>query len=279
MLRAPSPPRFPLLAEPILAETRPRLVHCRHWVLDDAWRIADRVVPQPILWYVVAGSAHVKVNGRDHHAGAGSVLLFPPGAVLAAQPGAKGSPTLYSVNFHAWVLGDQELVVLANLPVAPPLADAERLLPLVRRLHDGPKTHPLTHPLVASACLSEMLALLLDASPRPDGPSPANRHVWAAISYIQAHLSEPLSVAAVAHAIGVSPSHLRNLFNEHLGLSPVSYLHWARFVKACNLLADPQNRVLDVALSLGFKDPNYFSRWFAGRAGLAPSIYRQRFVL
>lgn len=278
-LRPPARPQLSLVSEAMLAELRPRLVDCRRYTLEPSWRLQDRVIPRPVLWYVTAGGARCVVDGQSLDLAPTEALMLRPGTVLSARPSPTGPPVLISVNFHARVLGDQELIVLANLPPKPSLPDTDQLGRLVERLCSAAAERSPTFPLVALACLAEILALLLQTFVPPGDRVAPNRHILAAIQYIHSHLTEPPTVDAVAGAVGVSPSHLRNLFHAHFGLSPLAYVQSARFAAACNLLADPAHRVADVAYTLGFKDANYFTRWFARRVGAAPSIYRQRFVL
>lgn len=54
--------------------------------------------------------------------------------------------------------------------------------------------------------------------------------------------------------------------------------HQAIFERAKKLLSNPDNRVLDIAMSLGFEDGSNFARAFRNLSGMSPSKYR-RFLM
>ncbi len=77
---------------------------------------------------------------------------------------------------------------------------------------------------------------------------------------------------------GYSPNYLRSCFTKAEGLPPHSYLLEKRLEYAERLLRDdgPDVRVGSVAQKCGFSDPQYFSRIFKKRKGVAPSALIQR---
>lgn len=60
------------------------------------------------------------------------------------------------------------------------------------------------------------------------------------------------------------------------GLSPHDYLQKYRINEACSLLRRRDFTVAEVAGSVGFSDPLYFSRIFKKLKGLSPSDYQRR---
>ncbi|MBQ8350719.1 MAG: helix-turn-helix domain-containing protein [Clostridia bacterium] len=98
-----------------------------------------------------------------------------------------------------------------------------------------------------------------------------------ATAYILAHYTEPdLSIAAIAAHSGISEVHLRRLFRESMGCSPIGYIHLLRMEKAKNMLRASNYSISEVALSVGYPDPYYFSRLFREKIGLPPLVYRNR---
>jgi AraC family transcriptional activator of pobA len=85
-------------------------------------------------------------------------------------------------------------------------------------------------------------------------------------------LREP--VAVHAHAIGVSQTALRLACAGVAGLSPAVMLDERTLLEARRLLLYTRLSVNQIAYSLGFDDPAYFSRFFARHVGRPPSVYR-----
>ena len=63
---------------------------------------------------------------------------------------------------------------------------------------------------------------------------------------------------ALAARLGVSDRHLRRVFEEHLGVSPLQYLQTRKLLTAKQLLADPSEQV--EVPGLGDRAPRLLSR-------------------
>ena len=63
------------------------------------------------------------------------------------------------------------------------------------------------------------------------------------------------------------------MFIKHLGLSPNDYLTQYRINRACSLLRNSKLTISNIANSVGYDDPLYFSRVFKKVKGVSPSIY------
>lgn len=79
-----------------------------------------------------------------------------------------------------------------------------------------------------------------------------------------------------ARRLGVTPVHLRRLCREHLGTTPLGALNARAILEAKRLLVFSSLDVKQIAASIGFDDPAYFSRFFQRATGLAPSAFRAR---
>src|SRR5262249_11414108 len=81
-------------------------------------------------------------------------------------------------------------------------------------------------------------------------------------------------VRSVAKMLGLSTRTLqRRLFEE--GVTYGRVLAQARFDLAQRMLEDPDCKVIEVALDLGYSDPAHFARAFARWTGLAPREFRR----
>ena len=101
----------------------------------------------------------------------------------------------------------------------------------------------------------------------------SSQYVHGAIKYIQFNYSHDISIDDIAHAVGVSRSHLYRVFMSNVGQSPIDYLTNYRIGEACNLLRDSKLSIAEIAVSVGFFDQFYFSRVFKKTKGVPPSRY------
>ena len=95
--------------------------------------------------------------------------------------------------------------------------------------------------------------------------------------YIQTRYADrDLSVKAVSDYVHLSPSYLCTLYKSETGRTLNQYITEYRMQKARELLADPRNKVSEIAESVGFTDGNYFSKAFKKRFGYSPSDFRSK---
>lgn len=83
-------------------------------------------------------------------------------------------------------------------------------------------------------------------------------------------------VAQLAARLGVSDRHLRRIFGEALGVSPLQYLQTRRLLAAKQLLTDTALPVTQVALASGFASVRRFNAAFGAHYGLNPTQLRRQ---
>jgi AraC-like DNA-binding protein len=93
-------------------------------------------------------------------------------------------------------------------------------------------------------------------------------------SYIDAHLTDPISRADVARVAHLSVGAFSRFFKVRTGKSLPEYLNELRVGRACRLLADERSKVTDIALDCGFSNLANFHRRFRKILGLSPRDYR-----
>jgi len=87
---------------------------------------------------------------------------------------------------------------------------------------------------------------------------------------------EPPTLAAAAHAVGVSANHLNRLLRQQTGLTFRQLLIQRRIELAKTLLANGDESCTEIALACGFGDSNYFARLFRRKTGVSPTEFRRR---
>jgi AraC family transcriptional regulator len=92
--------------------------------------------------------------------------------------------------------------------------------------------------------------------------------------YIGAHMSDPIRLADLANAAGLSRMYFAAQFRVKMKVSPHEYLMRQRIARAQTLLNEPQAVVADVALSVGFMNQAHFTTVFHRYSGVTPHRWR-----
>ncbi len=141
---------------------------------------------------------------------------------------------------------------------------------------------PLERRVVAPLIIEELVFRLL----RSDAATLLRRSVVRdadairieeAMRFMRAHVSEPLSVAALALRVAMSPSHFAHRFRALARVSPMRYIKQLRLSRARELLLADGLRVNEVAARVGYESTSHFTRDFRARFGAAPAAYARHF--
>lgn len=93
--------------------------------------------------------------------------------------------------------------------------------------------------------------------------------------FIEAHISERITLPMLARAAGYSPFHSARMFREMTGQAPFSYIRALRLSRAAERLNDRAARIVDVALDFVFDSHEGFTRAFSRQFGISPQQYRR----
>jgi len=100
-------------------------------------------------------------------------------------------------------------------------------------------------------------------------------HLANAISYMEDHYLEPLTLEAIAGKSNISVRHLNRIFRSHYQMTPITYMLTLRLERACSLLKHSSLTITQISYECGFNDSNYFTRQFRKAYGVSPKVYRQ----
>ena len=162
------------------------------------------------------------------------------------------------------------------------------------RLTCGGGTAPLDmmHALISSQWGSVFARLVSDwflhtdiraaAAPQrgglPERLGSHSPHLVEAVSAMENHVADPLSLTQLAMIAGVTPRHLNRLFAERLGQSAMAYYRGLRLDVARRLLRDTPMSVAEIAETVGFATPGHFSNAYKTAFGLRPQADRKELV-
>jgi AraC-like DNA-binding protein len=93
--------------------------------------------------------------------------------------------------------------------------------------------------------------------------------------YVEAHITEPIRLAQLAQAAGLTRMYFAAQFRAAVGKGPHEYVVRKRLERAKSLLLDPANSLADTAMSVGFQTQAHFTTVFRRYVGETPHRWRR----
>ncbi|MFM0594526.1 MULTISPECIES: helix-turn-helix transcriptional regulator [Paraburkholderia] len=228
---------------------------------------------------IVAGAEGYRYRGAYHVAEAGTVPIINPGELHTGSKAIEAGwryRVIYAPVDFIHDLANEVTGKLQALPWFEPgvIRDPD----LARRLA---RAHRLLEaggdPLAAEAAMLDAVSMLLVRYSQTQG-SPArlaidDTRVALMKERLTGDLVEPVALADVARAAGLSPFHAARLFTQTTGLPPHAWRNQVRLQRALAPLRAGVS-VTDVAAASGFTDQSHFTRHFRRMFGVPPGRWQ-----
>ncbi len=252
-----------------------RLESLARRVRGGTWRLETlHSEPHHLLVWVTRGQGRIMVLGRTRGFGAHNAIFLPAGTPFAMEYRAQNFAQVLEFPLHERLPLPEEA---AHLRVRDVMEQGEMtglLDGLQRELQSG-------RPGAAMAAHfhAGLVAVWLDRQVRAapaETPGSAEALVAAYVELLERDHASGDGVAAYAERLGVTPTHLSRCCNTTCGRSAISLLTERLIHAARCALVETNAPLQDIARSLGFGSPAYFSRSFTQHTGLTPSAFRSR---
>jgi AraC-like DNA-binding protein len=97
--------------------------------------------------------------------------------------------------------------------------------------------------------------------------------------YIDEHLEQDVSLAAISLKASISPAHFSRVFKQLTGMNLTEYITTKRIIRAKELLLETDNNIGMIAESCGFKSLPHFHRMFKRITSMTPASYKKVSIL
>lgn len=120
--------------------------------------------------------------------------------------------------------------------------------------------------------LTAMVAAVREGGSERKEDSPVISRIKAVLSESYA---EDISTEELARRLGISLYYMLHLFKAETGITIGAYRRSLKLTAAKKLLLESGKKIVDIALSCGYVDANYFTRVFTENEGVTPTEYRR----
>lgn len=242
-----------------------------------------------ILFLLEGRTAYEFKTGATVELQGGQFLVVPPKAVHRGKhdmrtPCRICGLTLNSLQLNVW---NRSVFTRSNIAhIRASLTDSaiaihplnSSLRWIIKRLMDEIAVYWASPNDKTSAAILRTLisAAILEAVRQIVSPPQAPKAIIAAaVTYLDNHHHEAVSIGQLSAHLGYSRSRVFELFKSETGLSPNDYLQRVRVEHARELLCTTRKSVTAIALETGFNSGQYFCTVFHRYTGVTPGVYRK----
>lgn len=225
--------------------------------------------------YVTRGQGVFSSGGRSHEVGPGSLLFLFPGVPHSYRPALETGWTEYWVGFkgaQADMLCREGFLSPERPLWRPGLQNG--ILSHYRQILDLVRNQPPLYQPRASALILGLVAEVLACERRSTQAGHAEALVAQAKFLMEESVDGEINMLAIADSLGVSGSHLNEVFKSYTAMTPYQYFIGIKIGRAKELL-ERGLPVKEAAWLLGFGDEYYFSRLFKQKTGISPSHWKR----
>ena len=231
-------------------------------VENRCWRLNG--TPTALLVHTRAGRAFVRDAEGEQVISSGDTVLWAPGAThdFGCREGAEPWEIVWAHfrpreqwrDWRVWPAG------AGVVRIPSPTEGLRALIGDALLEMDGHADSALPRAAELAGNALERALLWLDAA--CPGPQQVDDRIQEAVLFIASRVDRPLTVAAIADAVRLSPSRLSHLFQQELGVPPARYIELRRMGRARALLETTSLPIRAIAQATGFNSQYYFATRF-----------------
>lgn len=243
---------------------------------NNYYQIKNELINQHCLFYCQSGQAQLRYKNKLRNIKRGDLVVISPNEDFHYQAKSDSKHSLYWINFSGSLSSDfaERLLMKMDDGIAHVgllsniINDLDSLLAL------GSRGYTATNVIHAVHVLQQALSFLALQLRLTAFNGSSNFDLDAVEALMRNNLHQELNLDTLAHYSQLSKFHFAKKFKELTDTSPIQHFINMKIQHACSQLDNTNNSVKNIAESLGYNDPYYFSRLFKKTIGISPKQYR-----
>lgn len=225
------------------------------------------------LLYFRAGACEITLDGRTYILRSGDICFLRPGTPYITKPISSNQVANFFFTLGAQ---DDDLTFsdcrLLNHPFVVSCPEAAQLFEqIIEESIFAKPLHQKQEDLLLGLALNAIIRSQTKAQTAP-APSAKMRKIC---QYVDAHLTEPLTVASLAKSFSYHPTYLNSLFRRYLGKSAHDYITQRKLSGVSHMLCSTDLSVAEIAQLYHFSDSSHLARVYRKWTGRSPQQERE----
>lgn len=242
------------------------------------------------LYYLYSGDRYYFIKDNVYHITRGSFVLIKPYDIHSTSNFAKSGYDRILITFDreflagfSAALGDVDLFRCfeEDIHIVPlDFTKQGYVETLLFSMLEEYKNKAAGYEQILQAAMVQLLLMISRYA--GDGESDLQRsvnavhkHVSDAVSYINSHYAEPISLSAVAEKFFISQSHFSRIFKRVTGIPFTKYVNGVRIKEAQRLLESEHMSIAAVSCAVGYTNTTHFGRAFKSITGMTAHEYKR----
>ena len=228
------------------------------------------------LFYCVDGAGWYKIGDKEYKVSANEFFILPQNVAHAYGSNPDDPWSIYWIHFGGEQLPYFNSLLTIQAHFKPGYIKSSNDIfngfsKIYKTLELG---YSIDNLIFANMCLQHFISLFIYNSKHFVIKQDKVNCIESAIHYMQDRLNENIGLNELSNLYNYSTSRFSNLFKQQTGYAPIDYFIQMKMQKATQQLDFTDQSVKEIAFSMGFDDPHYFSRRFTKVIGMSPTKYR-----
>lgn len=225
--------------------------------------------------YITSGIGSFTINGETKELGQGQLVLYPPNSPQFYHYLASENTSYYWLHFVG---------VKNHMELEPLFSHGPKIIDIghsdfICQAFEGTIAEFINRDHYYTQISNHHLYTLLLTILRHQQKSQINyttieKNIYDTANYMRNNYTKKYSLQEFADYSHLSVSRFIHNFQSVFNVSPMKYLMKIRLENAAWLLLNTNQPISDIAISIGYEDPLYFSRVFKKEHKMSPSHYR-----
>jgi AraC-like DNA-binding protein len=234
-------------------------------------------LPENFLFYCVDGHGWYKLGNVRYEVGPNEFFILPQNQEHSYGSSDDQPWSIYWIHFGGEALTMFNATHTVQKHFKPLyIKDNGEIVSLFTRIYEALEGgYSIDNLVFINMCLHHFISLFIyNAKHYPVSKEKSNDWIDNAVDYMQKHINSNISLVDLCKHCNYSTSRFSSLFKQKTGYAPIDYFIQMKMQKASQQLDFSNRSIKDIAFSMGFDDPYYFSKRFRKVIGVSPQKYR-----